>query len=133
MPCSRDVTARSSLGALGVHDAATGRHEVHGTGLDELPIAQAVAVHDLAFEKVRDRREPDVRMRAHGDTVARRKHGGPHVIEEHERPDHAPFRRRQHAADVELAEAAHARLDRQLDGRSVADDFVFSPSAHGKA
>ena len=123
-------------GALGVHDAAAGRHEVHGTGLDELPIAQAVAVHDLAFEEVSDRREPDVRMRAHGDAVVRRKHGGPHVIEEHERPHHAPFRRGQYAANVEFAEAAHARLDRQLDGcrgRELAQRFVFSPSAHAKA
>ena len=114
-------------GALGMHDAAAGRHEVHGAGLNQLPIAQAVAMHDLAFEQIRDRREPDVRMRAHGDAVARRKHGGPHVIEKHERPDHAPLRRRQHAANVELAEAAHARLDRQLDRRGARARLV----AHG--
>jgi hypothetical protein len=56
-------------------------------------------------------------MRAHGDSVPGREHGRPHVIEKHERPDHAALGSRQDAANVELAQAADARLDRQLDCR----------------
>ena len=59
--------------------------------------------------------------------------GGSHVIEKHERPDHAALRGRQDAANVELAEAAHARLDRQLDERSRLELQAFFFDAHGKA
>jgi hypothetical protein len=51
-------------------------------------------MHDLAFEQIRDRGEPYVRMRAHVDAMARRKYRGTHVVQEHEWPDHAPLRRR---------------------------------------
>ena len=78
-----------------MHDAAPGRHQVHGSRLDQLAVAQAVAMHDLAFEQVGDRREADVRMRPHVDAAARRKHGRAHVIEKHERPDHAALGRGQ--------------------------------------
>jgi len=53
---------------LRVHDAATRRHPVDVAGSDRSQRADAVAVHDLALEQVRDRREPDVRMRRHGET-----------------------------------------------------------------
>ncbi len=102
-------------GPLRMHDAAARRHEIHGAGLDQLPVAQAVAMQDLAFEQVRDRRETDVRMRPYRYPVTGREDRRPHVVEKHERADHAPLGRRQHAPDVELAQAAHARLDRELD------------------
>jgi hypothetical protein len=38
------------------------------------------------------------------------------VIQEYERPHHAALGRGQYAPHVEFAEAAHARLDRELDG-----------------
>ena len=54
-------------------------------------------------------------VRPHGDALAGREDRGPHVIEKYERADHAAFRRRQHATHIELAQAAYARLDRELD------------------
>ena len=48
-------------------------------------------MHDLALEQIGHRRQRDVRMRPHVDAVPRREVGRPHVIEEDERPDHAPL------------------------------------------
>jgi hypothetical protein len=51
-------------------------------------------VHDLALEQVRDRCEVDVRMRSHVDAFADDELGRSHLVEEDERPDHLPLRRR---------------------------------------
>ena len=90
-------------------------------------------MHDLAVEEVRDGREADVGVRPHGDSLARREDGGAHVIEEHERPDHAPLCCRQHAAHVEFAQAADARLDGQLDRAARRDALGLEAwlNAHG--
>ena len=65
-------------------------------------------MHDLAREQIRDRRQADVRMRPHVDAPrqVRSDLHRPHVIEEHERADHAALRPRQHAPDLEAAEIA---------------------------
>jgi hypothetical protein len=47
-------------------------------------------MQELALEKIRDGREPDVRMRAHVEPLAGRKRDGAHRVEEHERTDAAP-------------------------------------------
>jgi hypothetical protein len=60
-----------------VHDAAARGHPVHLARADHLLGAEAVAMHDLAVEEVRDRREPDVRMRAHVDAAADGQRRGP--------------------------------------------------------
>jgi hypothetical protein len=101
------------LEALGVRDAATRDHPVHFVGLDRLLNADAVAMHDLAREQVRDGREPDVRMRAHvhGLRDAGWEGHRPDVIEEDERADHVAAREGQHAADFEAAEVTAALLD----------------------
>ena len=39
----------------------------------------------------------------------------PYVIKEDERPDHVPLRRRQHATDLEAADAAPPLLDHHFD------------------
>jgi hypothetical protein len=96
--------ARGHRRALGVHNAAAGRHPVDGAGLDHLVRAQTVAVIDLAFEEIGDGGEVDMRMRPHVHPLARREHGRPHVIEEHERPDHSPPRARQDAAHGKAAD-----------------------------
>jgi hypothetical protein len=90
-------------------------------------------MHDLAVEEIGDRRETDVRMRPHGNALAGREDRGPHVIEEHEWADHAPLRRWQHAAHVELAQAADARLDRELDRAACRDALGLEArlNAHG--
>jgi hypothetical protein len=58
------------------------------------------------------------------------------VIEKHEWSDHAALGRRQDATHVELAEAAHAGLDRELDGRGrrrFAQRLGFNSGTHGNA
>ena len=56
--------------ALGVHDAAPGRHPVDGAGLDALHRAGGVAVQHRAFEQVGHGRQADVRVRPHVVVVA---------------------------------------------------------------
>ena len=82
---------RQVLGrALGVDDAAPGRHPVDGAGLDPLDHAGRVAMHHRAVEQVGERRQADVRMRADVVVGAGRDVDRAEVVEEHERPDRAP-------------------------------------------
>ena len=71
---------------------------------------------ELAAEQVGDGGEPDVRVRPHVDALAGQELGRPGLVEEDERPDHLPLRRRQRAAHLEAAEVAGARHDQRLDG-----------------
>jgi hypothetical protein len=63
-------------------------------------------VNDLAVKQIRNGRKTDMRMRPHIDTLPRRKVGGPHVIEEHERANRPLRWRGQHAPDGEAAKIA---------------------------
>ena len=51
--------------------------------------AEAVAMHDRAFEQIRHGREPDMRMRAHVEPSARRERRRAEMVEENEWSDHA--------------------------------------------
>src|SRR5688572_15576341 len=109
--------AAGALEALGMRDAASGDHPVDRARLDRLLGADAVAVHDLAFEKVGERGEADVGVRAHVHRArdARREVHRPHAVEEHERADHAALREGQHAPHFEAAKVAAPLLDHQVD------------------
>ena len=86
------VAARDEIGlaglALGMHDAAPGRHQIDLARTDGERRAQAVAMEHLALEQVGDRGEADVRMRPHVDALADQELGRPHLVEEDEGPDH---------------------------------------------
>ena len=75
--------------ALGMHDAASGRHPVDFARPDRHRGAEAVAMHDLAVEKIGHGGEPDMRMRANVEPVAGAKFRRPEMVEKDERPDHA--------------------------------------------
>src|SRR5690606_21112928 len=69
------------------------------------------------------RGQPDVRVRTHGDALARRKSVQPHVIEEHERPDPATAGMPQRtpppdAAEITLAALQDLRHEALLEPRS---------------
>ena len=102
--------------ALGMHDAAPGRHQVDLARPDGERGAEAVAVAHLALEQIGDGGEADVRVRAHVDAVADQELGRPHLVEEDEGPDHLLLGRGQRAAHLEAAEVAGARHDDVLDG-----------------
>src|SRR5262249_6882955 len=112
-----------------------GLHPVDVAGLDGGEGAEAVAVHDLAVEQIAHRGEPDVRMRPHVDALARAKLGRPEMVEEDERPDHAPLGRGQRAPHGEIAKVDRARHDRKLDGvaaERIAENRIFrGEKAHG--
>src|SRR5690606_41886476 len=74
-------------------------------------------MHDLAGEEVRDRRQPDMRVRTDIDVArnSRLEDDRAHVIEEDERADHPALRERQHPADVEAPETALPACDDDLD------------------
>ena len=73
-------------------------------------------MEDLALEQIGDGRQPDVGMRAHVDAAGQQELGRPHLVEEDERADHLPRRRRQRAPHLEAAEIARAWHDDMLDG-----------------
>ena len=81
--------------------------------MDRRFAAHAVAVHDLAREKIGDGGQADMRMRANVDMArnARRHVDRPHMIEEHERADHAALRMGKDAADFEPAKIFAALID----------------------
>ncbi len=112
-----------------MRDAAAGAHPVHRAGLDRDLSAEAVAVHDLAVIEEGHGGEPDMGMRAHVEPRAGAELGGPEMVEEDERADHAAVRMRQRAADVEAAEIDAARHDDEVDRvarRRVAGDRVLA-------
>ena len=117
-----------------------GSHPVHFAGTNHLVKAEAVPMHDLAREQIRDRRQADVRMRTHVDPPRqiRGELHRTHVIEEHERADHAALRPRQHAPDLEAAQIAATRFDHQLDRgvrtheASLARSRTFGPIAFAR-
>ena len=113
----RPAFTACALEALGVRDAAARRHPVHFARTDRLLRAHAVAMHDLASEEVGERGKADVRMRTHVDAARdrRRKIHRSHVVEEHERADHAPLGEGKDSADFEAAEVAAPLRDRELD------------------
>jgi len=113
MPCTVEPAARS--GAFGVNDAAPRGHPVDVARNDRLMRTEAVAVHDLAREQVRDGRQVDVRVRADVHALPGRQARRSEVIEEHERPDRAVARRRQQPPHDEPAQIAVARRQDRFD------------------
>src|SRR5690606_32057995 len=105
--------APRALETLRMRDAASRGHPIHFAGTDRLLRSHAVPMHDLAFEQVRDRCEPDVRMRPHVDVArnTRFERDWAHVIEEDEGADHPAGGKRQHATDFEAAKAATSLFD----------------------
>ena len=74
-------------------------------------------MHDLALEQVGDGRQPDMRVRPHVHRArnARGELRRPHVVEEHERPDHATLGEWQYAPDLEAAQVPTTLVDDKLD------------------
>ena len=97
------VAAQFGAGALGMDDAAPGRHPVDFARADRSDGAETVAVHDLAVEQIGDGREPDMRMRPHVEPGAGAEVRRPEIVEEDEGPDHARARRRQRAPHREAS------------------------------
>ena len=100
-----------------MRDAASGGHPIHFAGMNRFFRAHAIPMPDLAVEEIRDRRQPNVWMRPHVHALgnAGRKIHGPDVIEEDERPYHAPLLERQNATHFESAEIAAALVDDELE------------------
>src|SRR5260370_41322037 len=99
-------------------DAAARRHPVYVARVNRLNIAHAVAVNDLAFEQVGQRRQADMRMRTHVLSFSDTKHHRSEMIQEDERTDHPPLRGRQRAANLEaVAEIPDRRKDYLLHDR----------------
>ena len=91
---SAPARARLVGGALGVRDAASGRHPIHFARPDRLRRRKTVAMNDFAFEEIRDSGEIDMRMRPHVEAFARRQMRRSHLIDENKRTNHLPLRRR---------------------------------------
>jgi hypothetical protein len=93
-----------------MHDAASGDHPVHVARPDRLAHAEAVLVKDFPLEKIGHCRKADMRMRPHVETRSRRQAHRAHLVEEHERADHAALHGRQCPVDLKaVAEIARRR------------------------
>jgi hypothetical protein len=102
-------------GALGVHDPAPRGHPVHVAGPDRLIRPEAIFVHDLSLEEVRDRREVDVRMGTNIEPTARFELSRAEMIEENERADHAALDGGEQAPYRVSSEIARARTEKVLE------------------
>src|SRR5262245_22659404 len=95
---------------LRMRNATPGRHEIHCPRRNLNRIALTVAMHNSSVKQIGNRGETDVRVRPHIKTMARKKLGWPHLIEENKGTDHLPLVTRQGATDFEaVAQIAHAR------------------------
>ena len=70
-----------------------------------------------------------MRVRPHIDALAGQEFGRPGLVEENERPDHLPLRRRQGAPDLETAEVAGTRNDQGFD--RVGAHLIGAARLHG--
>ena len=105
--------------ALGMDDAAAGRHPVDLAGADRNRGAERIAMHDLAVEQIADGGEPDMGMRPHVEAIAVAEFSRSEMVEENEWSDHARTRRRQRPAYREAVAEVH-RPRRDHIGERVA-------------
>jgi hypothetical protein len=91
-------------------DARAGRHPIDLARPDRLDEAQAVAVQDFALEQLGQDRQAYMGMGPHIHALAHRKDGQAQLVEENERPDHAPPWRGQVAAALFSASFAGCQL-----------------------
>jgi len=101
-------------GALGMNDAAPGRHPVEVARANRLERAEAVTVDNLAVEQVRHGGQADVRVRRDVEPSTRRE-GAVHLVEEGEGADHPARCGRKDAPDRDAAEVAGAAVDHVRD------------------
>ena len=95
--------------------AAPGDHPVQFAGTDDLVGPGAVPVMEVAAKEVGDGAETDMRMRPNVDALSGQELGRPGLIEEDERSDHLPLRRRQGAPNLKAAQVSSARDDERFD------------------
>jgi hypothetical protein len=121
--------------ALGMDNAAAGRHQVHVAGFDHHLGAERIAVANGAVEQIGHRRQPDMGMRPDVERLAGAQDRRAHAVEEDERADQPPARGRQGAANLEAADVAGVRHDHQFDrvaaGRITGTGIVSGKEAHG--
>src|SRR5258705_905278 len=99
-------------------NAAARGHPVDRARLDVLHRADAVAVHELSFEKVGHRRQPDMRVRTDIGVPEGLELLRTEMIEEKERPYGLPFRGGTKAAHPVTAHRANLRLQYQAGSHS---------------
>src|SRR5690606_42012526 len=94
-----------ALEPLAMRDAAARGHPIDFLWPNYLLVAQAIAMHHLASKQVGHRCKANVRMRAdvHAPIKAWREIERSHVVEEDERPHHAPLCEWQYATNFKTA------------------------------
>ena len=99
-----------------MHEIAPGCHPVHRAWPNGLVGPKTVAMVQRPIEQPSNRRQPDMGVLAHVDSLACRQRGGPQMIEEDERPGIAPLCKRQQTAQGEPTQIPLARRNDHLDG-----------------
>jgi hypothetical protein len=91
--------------------AAARNHPVQLPRPYDLVGSGAITVVEVAAIEIRDSAKTDMRVRPNINPLTGQQLGWPGLIEEDERPDHLPLRRRQSAPDLETAEIASSGND----------------------
>ena len=106
-------STQRTLESLGMADAGARHHPVDLARTNALLHAGAVAMGDLAFEQVCQRREAYVGMGPHVGASRRAmlELGRSHVIEEHKGTDGAPLGEWKNAGDFKAAKIFPNRVD----------------------
>ncbi len=94
---------------------APGDHPVQFAGTDDLVCPGAVPVMEVAAIEIGDGAKTDMRMRPNINALAGQELGRAGLIEEDERSDHLPLRRRQGAPNLKAAQVSGARNDEGFD------------------
>jgi hypothetical protein len=125
----RSAGGAQAVEALGMADAGARCHPVHLSRYDDLLDPQAVAVGDLALKQIGHGGEADMGVRAHIGIARhmRRQIERTHMVEKNKGTDHAALGERQHAADLQRAQAAPPRFDHHVEHVSllVADQLIM--------
>jgi hypothetical protein len=94
---------------------ASGNHPVQRARTDHLIRTSAVTVMEIAAIEIGDGAEPDVRMWPNVNALSGQQLGRAGLVEEDERSDHLPLRRRQGAPDLEAAKVSGTWNNKSFD------------------
>jgi hypothetical protein len=98
-----------------MRDAAPGHHPIDVAGTNDLVRSHAVPVLNLAKQKIRDGREPDMGVGTHVGSLPGGHVHRPKMVKEYERTDHLALLGGKGATHLEAAEIHRARHNQRFD------------------
>jgi hypothetical protein len=116
-------------GPLGMHDAASGCHQIHRSGTDRQGRAETITMENLSVKEIAHRGQSYMRMRAHIEPLPQQEFRRAKLVEKDEWPDHFLAHGGQSPAHAEPAKVLGGGNDHLFDGvagMGIAGDGVVS-------